>query len=345
MRGRGDETRGRRSALCGALTVVVALLAVVAPGGSEALEMTNVAIGTAKDPNLGTELVIAREKGFFKAIGLEVEIKYFPSGGDLSAAVVGGSLSIGSSGSTPTTTLRGAPFPIKILAQMSDISGAQQIIVKSDIRRPEDLYGKRIALLKGTSSEIMVDSMAKAYGVDLSKIERLAMGPTEMLSSFIRGDIQAASLWEPHSTRARKGGNGRILVSGTNSYIMGKEGPNRIYGDHSTLYATEDFIRKNPKTIRAVLEALARAVEYIEKDSEGANAILAKEFGTSTDDMRDIMKVNRYQMVIDQVMVDDLNRIAEFLFSLSKLKNKLSVVEWIDPAPLRDVRPDWIKIK
>jgi hypothetical protein len=86
-------------------------------------------------------------------------------------------------------------------------------------------------------------------------------------------------------------------------------------------------------------------VEYVEKDSEGANAILAKEFGMSADDMRDIMKVNRYQMVIDQVMVDDLNRIADFLFTLGKLKSKQAAVEWIHTAPLRDVRPQWVRIK
>jgi NitT/TauT family transport system substrate-binding protein len=171
------------------------------------------------------------------------------------------------------------------------------------------------------------------------------MGPTEMLSSFIRGDLQGVSLWEPHATRARKGGSGRILLTGTTSYVPGREGPDRIYGDHSTLFATEDFTRKNPKTVRAVLEALARAVEYVEKDPDGTNAILAKEFGMPLDDMRDIMKVNRYQMVIDQAMVDDLNRIAEFLFGLGKLKNKQPVVEWIDTAPLRDVRPEWVKIK
>jgi len=332
-------------ALNGAVGVLAVVLSAVIVGPGIALEMTTLVIGTAKDPNLGTELVIAREKGYFKAVGLDVELKYFPSGGDLSAAIVGGSLAIGSSGSTPTTTLRGAPFPIKILAQMSDISGAQQIIVKPEIRRPEDLHGKRIGMLKGTSSEIMVDSMAKAYGVDLGKVERVSMGPTEMLSGFIRGDLPAVSLWEPHSTRARKGGSGRILLSGTTSYVPGREGPDRIYGDHSTLFATEDFIRKNPKTVRAVLEALARAVDYVEKDPTGATAVLANEFGMPADDMREIMKVNRYQMVIDQVMIDDLNRIAEFLFSLGKLKSKQPVTEWIDTAPLREVRPEWVRIK
>jgi len=312
-------------------------------GAALALEMNRLAVGSAKDPNLATELVIARERGFFKAVGLEVEITYFPSGGDLSAAIVGGSVAVGSSGSTPTTTLRSAPFPIKILAQISDISGAQQIIVKPDIRRPEDLHAKRIAMLKGTASEALFDSFVKAYGFDRSKVEIVAMGPTEMLSAFTRGDVPAVCLWEPHTTRARKAGNGHILVSGTTSYIPGREGPNRIYGDHSTLFATEDFIRKNPQTVRALLEALARAVEYIEKEPEGANAILAKEFNLPAEDMRGIMKVNRYQMVIDQELVDDMTRLADFLFGLGKVKTKVSPREWIDVGPLKEVRPAWVK--
>ena len=48
-------------------------------------------------------------------------------------AVVGGSVPIGTSGATPTTTLRSRPYPIRILSQISDISGAQQIIVKQTL--------------------------------------------------------------------------------------------------------------------------------------------------------------------------------------------------------------------
>ena len=46
-------------------------------------------VGTAKDPNLAAQIVIAREKGFFKDAGLNATISYFPSGGDLMAAIVG----------------------------------------------------------------------------------------------------------------------------------------------------------------------------------------------------------------------------------------------------------------
>ena len=121
------RTRRWRQGITG-VAMCLAVIAITWP--SQAQEMTKLAIGTAKDPNLGAEIVIARDKGYFKAVGLDVEVKFFPSGGDLLAAVVGGSVAFGSSGSTPTSTLRGRPYPIKILAQMADISGAQQLIVK-----------------------------------------------------------------------------------------------------------------------------------------------------------------------------------------------------------------------
>lgn len=334
----------RKSARQLLIPLAVVAGGVMAAGPVAALEKTDVAIGTAKDPNLGAEIVIAREKGYFKKAGLNVVVKYFPSGGDLLAAVVGGSVDLGSSGSTPTSTLRGRPYPIKILAQMADISGAQQLIVKKDINGLKDLEGKRVAMLKGTASELLFDSFVKAFGFNQAKVKIVAMGPTEMLSSFIRGDVDAVNLWEPHTTRARKLGNGHILVSGTTSFVKGMEGPNRIYGDHSTLFARESIIAKNPKMVRAALRALAQAVDYIATDPGGANSILAKEFGMSEADMRGIMKKNSYTMVLDDVLVKDLNRLAAFLYSLKKVNSKLSAMDWIDPAPLKDVRPDWVKL-
>ena len=318
--------------------------AIATTAAAQDLETPDVVIGTAKDPNLGAEIVIAREKRYFEDAGLNAEIRYFPSGGDLLAAVVAGDVHYGSSGATPITTLRGRPYPIKILSQISDISGAQQLIVKEGIETPADLEGKHVAIMKGTASELLFDSFVNEFGFDPSTIEMVAMGPTEMLSSFVRGDVDAIAVWEPHATRARKSGNGHVLVSGTTSFVPEQEGPKRIYGDHAALFAPEDVIAENPNTTRAVLEALALAVEFIKASPEEANQILAQEFGMEPADMRDIMAVNEYTMVLDDTLVTDLNRLAEFLHSLGKVQTKPDAIEWIEREPLRDVRPDWVRL-
>src|SRR5215510_8965943 len=106
-----------------AVAGLLGLACTVMPLSSAA--QTKIALGTAKDPNLAAQIAIASAKGFFREAGVDVDVKYFPSGGDLMTAVVGGTVGIGSSGSTPVTTLRSRPYPIKIIAQIADISGAQ----------------------------------------------------------------------------------------------------------------------------------------------------------------------------------------------------------------------------
>ncbi len=333
LRARG----GRLPALV--LAVLCAALAATA------LAQTKVSIGSGRDPNLAAQIAVAREKGYFKEAGLDVEIKYFPSAGDLMTAVVGGSVPIGSSGATPTTTLRSRPFPIRILAQMSDISGAQQIIVKQSLRSPDELYGKKIAIMRGTASESLFNSFAQAYGFDASKVELVNMAPAEMLASFARGTVDAISVWEPHTTRARRASNGKILVTGTKSMLPGKEGERRIYGDHSVLFATETFIKDQPAVVKSILTALAKANDFIDASKSEANAILAKEFGLEPADMADVMASNRYTLAINDEMVRDLDQVAAFLYGLKRIQSQPKAREWIDPEPLRGVRPQLVGIK
>lgn len=325
-----------------ALTVLTLAWGAV-PGVSTA--QTKVAIGAGKDPNLAAQIVIARDKGFFKQAGLDVDVKYFPSAGDLMTAVVGGSVPIGSSGATPTTILRSRPFPIKILSQMSDISGAQQIIVRQGLKNPEELYGKKIAIMRGTASESLFNSFVKAYGFDASKVELVNMAPAEMLASFSRGTVDAISVWEPHTTRARRAANGKMLVSGTKSMIPGKEGERRIYGDHSVLFATEAFIKAQPDTIKAVLTALANASDFIAANRSEANTLLAREFGLEPADMADVMASNNYTLAINDEMVRDLDQVAAFLHGLKRIESQPKAREWIEPALLRSVQPKLVSIK
>jgi len=324
-----------------ALPALALAAALPVPGAAQ----TAVTIGAGKDPNLAAQIVIARDKGFFKEAGLDVDIKFFPSAGDLMTAVVGGSVPIGTSGATPTTTLRSRPFPVWILSQISDISGAQQIIVKQNLKRLDELYGKKIAIMRGTASESLFNSFAKAYGFDASKVELVNMAPAEMLASFSRGTVDAISVWEPNTTRARRTANGKVLVTGTKSMIPGREGERRIYGDHSVLFATETYIREHPAAIRAILAALLKANEFIGSNKAEATALLAKEFGLELADMADVMASNNYTLALNDEMVRDLDQVADFLHGLTRIQSQPHAREWIVPDLLRAVRAQLVTIK
>ncbi|MPZ45519.1 MAG: hypothetical protein GEV05_19440 [Betaproteobacteria bacterium] len=321
------------------------LLVAISGWETPTFAQTKVVIGTGKDPNLGAPLIIAQEKGYFRDAKVDVELKYFPTGGDTIAAFVGGSIHLGSSGLTPTTHLRARPYPVKVVARVSDISGAQQLVVKQSVKSLQELYGKKIGLLRGTASDAFFNSILKSYGLDASKFEIINMGPTEMLQGFVRGAVDAVSLWEPHSTRARKAGNGKVLVSATHSFLDGKPVAKRVYGDHSVLFASDTYVKENSAAIRAVLTAVARADEFIEKNRKEAVAMLAKEFNLEPADMADVMSVNRYTLQLDEQMAADMNHLARFLHGLGRIKSVPEAHEWIDPAPLKAVRADLVKLQ
>lgn len=328
------------------LTLITALLGLASTAiPLSSVAQSKIALGTAKDPNLAAQIAVASAKGFFREAGADVDVKYFPSGGDLMTAVVGGSVGIGSSGATPVTTLRSRPYPITIVSQVADISGAQQIIVKQSLKSVDELYGKKIAIMRGTGSEALFNSFVKAYGFDPSKVELVNMAPAEMIASFARGTVDAISVWEPNTTRARKASNGKVLVSGTKSNIPGKEGVRRIYGDHAVLFATETFLKEQPAAVRSVLKALARADQFIISNKQEATTILAKEFGLEPADMADVMESNRYTLELNDELVRDLDAVASFLFGLKRIQSQPKARDWIDPAPLREVQSSLVQLK
>jgi len=310
-----------------------------------ALAQIKVTIGSARDPNLGAPLMVAAERGFFKEAGLDVDLRFFPSGGDLMTAFAGGSVQMGSSGSTPLTSLRARPYPVKVVARVADISGAQQFIVRQDVKSFDQLVGKKIGLMRGTGSEGLFNSIVKSYGLDPSKSELVNMSPAEMIQAFVRGQVDAVALWEPHTTRARKAGNGKVLVSGTQSFLPGKEGPRKIYGDNSLLFASEAFLKDNPKVVHAVITALVRAADYMEKNRDAVIAYLGGEFKIEPADMVEVYASNRYTPVIDDGLMADLNQLAEFMLGLKRIANPVRAQEWVDPAPLRAVRADLVRLK
>jgi ABC-type nitrate/sulfonate/bicarbonate transport system substrate-binding protein len=306
---------------------------------------TKVTIGTARDPNLGAQIVIAREKGFFRDAGLDADIKYFPSGGDLMGAFVGGSIAYGSAGATPVLTIVSRPFPLKIIAQMSDISGAQQILVKKSVNNLDALRGKKIGLLRGTASEALFSSAAKAYNFDAGSVQLVNMGPTEMITTFVRGDVDAVVLWEPHSTKARKLGDGKTLLSGTHSYMNGATTERRVYGDHSVLFATESTLKEQPAVARAVIAALQKANDFIVSNRPEAVTILAKEYGLEPSEMAAIIDVNRYTLRIDDQLIGDMDSLGEFLFATKRISNPVRTKEAIDANALKSVGADLVKMR
>jgi len=320
--------------------LTLALGACLAWTATPQADAATITVGTSRDPNNGAQVLIAEQKGFFKDEGLDVSVKYFPSGGDLMTAFVGGSVDFGSAGTIPVVTLRARPFPLKVIAQMSDISGAQQLIVKQNVKSLDELKGKKIGVMLGTASEAFYKSIIKSYGLDASGMTVINMAPTDMTTAFVRGDVEAIVLWEPAAAKARSLGKGKILLSGTTDFRGAAPAPKRVYGDHALLFANEKTLQKEPDEAVAVVKALRKASDFIQNNRKEAVAILAKVYELEPQDIEAILDMNRYSLELDDRLVQDLDTLSAFLVDSKRIPAGSDPRKMIDSSVLKKVAPE-----
>jgi taurine transport system substrate-binding protein len=297
---------------------------------------TPLAIGTSSDPNNGALVIIATRMNYFQDNGLDVSIKYFPSAGDLVTAMAAGALHIGAGGTVPTTTLRAGGFPAVVLAQQADISNVQEVIVAKDITEPKDLIGKKFGANFGTISEMLATTVLNRFHVPADKVTLVNLGPADMVTALIRGDISAAALWEPWCTQAVKGGAHRML-SGSQSYIPSQTGPIDLIGDHGVLVAAKPWVDANPQIVSAVLRAQVRALQLIATNPDKAAEVVGAELKVPAADMKSFMARDRYSLTIDAKLVRDMSVEESFLQGRGKLKTPVKPADWVYTGPLRAV--------
>jgi NitT/TauT family transport system substrate-binding protein len=307
-------------------------------------ETRNLKIGTARDPQLATEIAVAKYKGYFEQEGLNVEIGYFVSGAEMMSAVAAKQLMLASFGESPAINLRAGGHPVKIVARMADISGTQQIVAQKGIAKPQDLRGKKVGLQVGSTSEALLGEFLKAHGMKLAEVELVNMSPPDQVAAFARGDVQAICVWQPFVLRAKQRG-GQALAAANRSFIAGEEGPKKYYGAHAVLVGREEFLKDNPRTVEAALRAMVKAAEFARGNPDETAKLLGQDIQLPVDDIKAMVLENRYDMSVTSEMIADISRTIEFLAGLGKLKTKPSVAEFVDPSFLSRVAPGLVTWK
>jgi NitT/TauT family transport system substrate-binding protein len=330
---------------------VIALLTLVMGStglaAAQAPERKNLDVHTARDAQLASQLVIGQTKGFFRAHGLDVQIKYFTAGSEIPPGMAAGSIVMASAGAPNAISLAANNFPMKVIAQIADISGAQGIVVRpqAGIRAPKDLEGKKMGIVKAGPALDLFGKFSRAYGVDQSKITMANMLPPDLLTAFAKGDIDAYAVWEPYLTRGEQLG-GKVLHTGTQSYVPGAEGPKRIFSMACVLFTLESFIKQNPNTTVALLRGLKQAQQFLAgpANTEAVLDILTEPLNIPKADLRKIMARNRYQLQIDQALLDSMDAQTEFLHSIGFLRSAPKARSYVEPRFLREVDPALVRI-
>ena len=310
-------------------------------------ELSRVDVYSAQDAQMAVQALVALNKGYFKDEGLDVSLKYYQSASEIPSGMIGGSIKIGLGGWVNPMLVAANDYPVKIVAQLSDIAGTTQLVVKSRIQTAKELEGKKIGMLNIPIIRRFLVDFAKVHQVDFTRITIVNVGPSDALSAFARGDVDGVLIWEPFTSEAVRMG-GALMHTGVKSFIRGQEGDYRVYYNYGVVFMAEDFVKRNPRTVEAFLRALVKAQDVVAQPGnhdEVARMIADPLKISSLDLARRILRENTYSMKITPDWLKIMQQEIDFYVSAKMLKKTLDAKSLVDGEILKRVRSGWVMIQ
>jgi NitT/TauT family transport system substrate-binding protein len=250
------------------LPVLLALI-FVAFGGSDNAHSADRLVGIHSAIAVTQSLpVIAREAGLFKKNSLDFELVFIQSSGAATAAMLGGDAEVGILGAVGVlqATIKGASDFV-LVGTIKNIL-THSLVARPEIKRPQDLRGKRIGVTRFSSnSHYFVQQALARYGMDASRdvIVRQTGGDVAGLAALTNGQVDAMSIltYGPSA-----------VAQGFHYVIKGAE--LRIPYAAASLTTRRSVIARRPQAIGAYMRALAEAAKILHTDKEFTLKVLAK---------------------------------------------------------------------
>ena len=263
-------TRNRLTLL---VTALLTLLSILSENSRAASAPDRVRIGLSSYTPINAAVWIAEERSLFKKHGIDPEVVVVAgaSAGGVSALIAGDvQFLTAGGGAVINSGLSGAD--VVMIGSIVN-KGVQRVMARSDIRRPEDLRGKRVGVTRiGASSHMVLLLMLRQWGMTPNDIQTLQLNASPaMLAGLERGAIDAAVLTEPTFFIAEDLGY-RILADLADM---------DIYYLHSMIDTTRTLVKTNRDLATRFMRAYIESIAYFKKHRADAVEIMKKKLRTT----------------------------------------------------------------
>jgi NitT/TauT family transport system substrate-binding protein len=226
----------------------------------------NIAVG-GKSALYYLPLTIAERLGYFKDEGLDVTISDFAGGSQALRAVVGGSADVvsGSYEHTINMQARGQHFQAFVLqGRAPQIAFGVATARLAGYKSEKDLKGMKIGVsAPGSSTNMVANFVLAKGGLKPGDAAIIGVGTgAGAIASLKTGQIDAIVMIEPVMTMLERQGAVKIIADARTM-----KGTEAIFGGPmhaASLYAPLEFIKKNPRTVQALTNAMVRALLWLQ---------------------------------------------------------------------------------
>lgn len=222
-------------------------------------------------------VLIAKDKGYFKDEGLEVEAISFTSGPIVHQALAAGELDMAYIGSPPVYHWYSRGLKSRILAKVNYGQAAVISLKGSGINSLKDLKGKKLAgVRKGSGMDVLLRGyvLGEAAKLRPDKDVQIVPMPSGNMGPSVEAKVtDAAFIWEPFTAQFLLRGKTQVI------FDMNKAVPKYPW---YIIMAVPDTLKNKRSAVVKVLRAHRRAVKYLNSSPNVGNDIIAKAFRMET---------------------------------------------------------------
>lgn len=251
-----------------AQTIIAAGLALAmttAIGTAYAQEKTKVRFGILKTASQAA-FYVGTKKGIFEKYGFDVQVQPLATGVQANQALAANQVDWSGGGVESTVVSWATNLPFKAYSMYAKGGDSYGILVRNDanIRTPQDLKGKRVAVPQGTAPAQGLSQVVQRAGLSNDAVHRVNATYSSMGQMLIQGAVDAMVGLEPFLTltEEKMEGKGTLLmrlgkyVQGGGFFLITNEWaaahPKKVPDAVAALWESQQWVRKHPKEAAAI---------------------------------------------------------------------------------------------
>lgn len=213
---------------------------------------------------------IAQEAGLFKKYDLDHQLVFVASSTMVTAAILGGDAEM---------TLTGGVGNVRAYVQGATdlvfVGGVKNVMTQSivaggNIKKPEDIKGKRVAVSRiGSNTHYFTIQALRRFGMEPNRDFNFIQsgGDPESLAALLTKNIEVATLTAPSDAKA--------LAEGYHYVVYG---PDLKIPYAATAFVTKrSVIAKRPQVVGRFMRAMAEAAKILHTDKEFVYKVMGKQ--------------------------------------------------------------------
>ncbi len=243
----------------------------------------------------GAALYAALDQGYFRKQGLDVRISSYAYGKLALEAVLTGRADFATVAETPFVhgVLNGHALRLVTSLARSDEFYGIFLVPGSGIQTPEELRGRKIGMVAGTTSDYFLHLMLNLNGLKRGEVEIISMSPAAILPALRAGEIDAVSVW------------GNMLQDlkqefGKEAIVFDGDG---IYTFYWNLVTSQTELSRNPERVEKIMRALQEGEKWCHSRPAECKAVTARATQDSFEDVAALWNSHQMQLGVSQALL------------------------------------------